>query len=181
MGTKGYYTGIFCGLLAGTAAALLLRLRRKRQMGQSCRYDERQRLAQGLAYKAAFYVLIVYILVATLLEGFEITGMFMSFAGLWLGVCISVSAFAVICIWKDAYLALHERAGVILAGFGAVFLVNLAFAADMLLDGTPMLADGRLAPESLTPVSCVMIAVILAVFLVKLRRSRKLEGEDEGE
>ncbi len=181
MGTKGYYAGVLCGLLAGIAAAVLLRLRRKRRTGESCRYDERQRLAQGLAYKAAYFVLFIYIFLATLLEGLEITGMLMSFAGLWLGVCISVSVFAVICIWKDAYLALHERAGMLLVTFGAVFIFNLVITADLLLSGTPMLADGKLAPESLNLAGCMMTAVILAVFLVKLRRSKRLEEEDEGE
>ncbi len=69
----------------------------------------------------------------------------------------------------------------LLVTFGAVFIFNLVITADLLLSGTPMLADGKLAPESLNLAGCMMTAVILAVFLVKLRRSKRLEEEDEGE
>ncbi|MDE7300312.1 MAG: hypothetical protein K2N94_16055, partial [Lachnospiraceae bacterium] len=153
---------------------------RRWRAGGQCRYDERQQLAQGRAYKTAFFVLLFYIMMATLLENLEITGMLMSFAGLWLGICIAVSVFAVICIWRDAYLSLYERAGTLLVVFGIIFILNLVISIQTILDGTPLIVDGRLGPKCLNLIVSAMLAVILIMFAAKLRYNKRLE-EDEDE
>ncbi|MBO5088039.1 MAG: hypothetical protein J6C01_05135, partial [Lachnospiraceae bacterium] len=110
-----YLLGVICGVAVGLVfVALLVWLTRK--MGgkidldvKKDAYDERQLLARGVAYKFAFYTLLIGMVVIALME--EIAGirLFMSMAGVWVMICISIAVFATICILKDAYMSLYEN------------------------------------------------------------------------
>lgn len=67
------------------------------------KYDERQILARYFAYKVSFFTLISYCFVCGVLSIFKIV--WIEFAlQIFLGVVLSLTVFAVICIAKDAYL-----------------------------------------------------------------------------
>jgi hypothetical protein len=70
-------------------------------------FDERQKVIQGNAYKISFFILILTV-------GFEIISPTLPRGYhqliLLFGVVVSITAYAVICIIKDAYLSLSTKA-----------------------------------------------------------------------
>ncbi len=126
-----YILGMICGILMVAAVVWLFnKLLRKcgGRIGLPCKkgsFDERQLLARGKAYQAAFFTLSGYMALAACLDQvFEIS-ILASYGGLELGFCISLLVFAVICICKDAYMSLYENPLGVVVTFLAIGTMNL--------------------------------------------------------
>ena len=179
MGNVAYILGVLCGFLFGLFVVIVIRRFNKKKSCLKERYDERQKIAQGMAYKTAYFVLLLYIGIVLLLAEGQFTEIFLSFAGLWLGICISISVFVVICIWKDAYISLNENTKVFLLTFGALELMNFIGVVRIILEHEPLIADGKLTSSCLNPITCIMLAVVMTAFYIKLRYNRRCEQEEE--
>lgn len=190
-GRSGYYVlGMICGFLLAYLLMILLRMLIRRlvgntdgRAGMACKpdsFDERQQLARGQAYKRAFFVLTFYVAVVSMLsEGFHIS-IFMSFGGLWLGVCIAIIVFAVNCILHDAYMSLYENAKGLIIMLSCVGILNVLIGLDYLTGEKPFLEDGVIAADSLNLIVGMTMLIILFVFIGRLRYN-KTHLEEDGE
>lgn len=181
MESVGYVLGVLCGLLFGIFLVILIRRINRQKSGLRGCYDERQKIAQGMAYKTAYFVLLLYIGVVLLLAEAKITEIFLSFAGLWLGVCISIAVFVVICIWKDAYISLNENSRIFLMTFGTLGLMNFVGVIHMISEHEPFIVDGKLTTSCLNLITFIMLAVIMAAFCIKSKYNKRCEEEEEVE
>ncbi|MDE6759322.1 MAG: hypothetical protein K2J90_01440 [Lachnospiraceae bacterium] len=153
---------------------------RVERCGRKDSYDERQQLARGKAYKYAFFTLIFYMTVVSLISEFNRISWFMSFCGIWIGVCLSIMVFAVICILEDAYMSLYENAKGIIMIFSIVAIMNLAVIVRVIVERRPILENGAISLDYMNLVVGVMICVILAVFCGKvIYNKRHLDEEEE--
>lgn len=127
MRSMEYYFGFGVGVVGALILWILFfYILKKKGLHEKCEPDERQILARGFAYKVAFYVLLCwsglgYILSCIELFRAEWIGDF-CFAGVILGAFI----YAVICVFRDAYLGVAKkpvREMIILALIGAVNIV----------------------------------------------------------
>lgn len=186
--TQGMYylLGMACGVVFGILLLVLMSWLVQKTGGKVSwgykkdSYDERQLLARGKAYKYAFYTLVIYMAVVSLISEFYGVTLFMSFCGIWIGVCLSVAVFAVICILKDAYMTLYENAKGVIMLFSMIALMNIGVAVRIICEGRPMLVDGRFSVDCVNLVVGIMFCVILAVFCGKVVYNRKsLEAEEE--
>ncbi len=183
---SGYYLlGIICGVAVGIAfVALLACLIRKAggKVNFECRkdsFDERQLLARGVAYKYAFYTLLIGVLVLECLEDiFKIT-MFSSLSGVFFVICISLLVFATICIMKDAYMSLYENAKGILMMFLAIALLNIALVVKNILNGVPFIENGTLSSDYLNLIAGLMFVYIIPLFAARVMYNKKQLEEDE--
>lgn len=194
-----YMLGVFAGLAIGLLAVAAIQWIAKKAGGKfgvfcKCKekaYDERQLLARGQAYKAGFFTLMIYIVIVVFLDEIFDIHFLMSFGGMWLGVCISISVFAIVCILKDAYMSLQENAKGILMVFGGIEVMNICFSLPNLLHGEGLtevvqgVKNGeiyeytKLSVTSMNLTVGILFAVILAAFLGKMWYDRKHENEDE--
>ncbi|MCD8052048.1 MAG: hypothetical protein LUE89_10280 [Clostridiales bacterium] len=117
------------GFAAGVGVTLLvfLLIRRiwqgKWRVGSD--YDERQKAAQGVAYRNAFWTMVVYLLLGWVLNLFDVE-LSTSPLFLFVGVLLGVLVYAVSCILLDAYMGLNDnprRWMVVTAVIAAVNLV----------------------------------------------------------
>lgn len=185
MHNKYYALGIICGFLTAFLIAMLVRwgiLKAGGRISMACKpdsYDERQQLARGIAYKRAFFVLLFYVaVVSTLKEAADIP-IFMSLGGMWLGVCMAVTVFAVTCIVHDAYLSLYENAKGVILMLSGVGVLNLFIGMEYLTGEKPFLENGVLAANSTNLTVGVTFLIIVAVFIGRLRYNKKQLEEDE--
>lgn len=181
-----YYAGMTSGFLcAFIVAAFLFWMKRKMKGGKAgfkglrCSFDERQLLARGTAYKRAFFTLFFFIFGVSMLNELAGIDIFMSFGGMWIGVCISLIVFAITCIVHDAYMSLYENAKGIIMMFSSVGLLNILLGLEYLTGERPFLENGVIVTDSLNLTVGITFFIILIVFLVRLRYSKKQMDEDE--
>ncbi len=183
-----YYLGILCGIVFAILMIAIIRWIVGKMGGRidlpskKDSYDERQLLARGKAYKFAFFTMIFYMSIISLISEFNGISWFMSFCGIWIGVCLSITVFAVICILEDAYMSLYENAKGIIMLFAVVAIMNMGAAVRILLDieGHPLLENGAISVDYLNLVVSVVFFVILTVFCGKVMyNKRHLEEEEE--
>ena len=100
------------GLIAGIAAGLIIfavAVRCCRDKGQyRSKYDERQKIAMGKAYREGFWTLLIAGVIATQLTRIdalqEYTVMIFSIAGF-----IGLEVYVAGCIMRDAYMGLNDK------------------------------------------------------------------------
>ncbi len=180
-----YLLGIICGVAVGLAfVALLVYLTRKMggKVDLECKkgaYDERQLLARGVAYKYAFFTLMIGMVIIALME--EIAGirLFMSMTGVWVMVCISLAVFATICILKDAYMSLYENVKGVVIMFSAIGILNIAIGIGNIVDGTPLIENGVLSVRCTNLIVGLLFIYILPVFIGRVIYNNKQLEEDE--
>lgn len=180
-----YLLGVICGVAMGLAlVALLVWITRKMggKVDLECKkgaYDERQLLARGVAYKYAFFTLLIGMVIIALME--EIAGirLFMSMAGVWVMVCISLAVFATICILKDAYMSLYENVKGVVIMFSAIGILNIAIGIGNIVDGTPLVENGVLSVGCTNLIVGLLFVYILPVFIGRVIYNKQLEEDEE--
>ena len=179
-----YALGLVCGVAVGLVfVALLVWLTRKMggKVDLECKkgaYDERQLLARGVAYKYAFYTLLLGVVSIAILDTMGIK-IFMSLAGIMLIIFVSLAVFATICIMKDAYMSLYENVKGVVIMFSAVALINLVTAISNIVAGTSLIENGELSVCCVNLIVGLLFLYILPVFIGRVIYNNKQLEEDE--
>lgn len=181
-----YYLGVVVGIVIGLVfVAFLSWLIRKmggkvEVGGRKCKefYDERQMIARGQAYKTAFFTLMFYMCIVSFISEFSGNQLLMSFTGIWIGVCLSIIVFAIVCIIKDAYMSLYENAKGIIMMFLVVGISNIGIGI-LNLEKQPIIENEALSIHCINLIMGIMFLIILAVFCGKLLYDRRNTKEEE--
>lgn len=174
-----YVLGLFLGLLVGFGGVALVYTLVYRKHGKPV-YDERQTLAQNKAFKGAFCTLAVYTVAGSLCidmckELFERTMVFAL-----LGLLLSVTVYAVLCIIGDAYVALNKNTRAYVLLFAGLFLVTASACGIRWATGEPPIKDGVIGVMSLMLASALMALTVCVSLLVHSARQARItdDGED---
>ena len=196
-----YVLGVFAGIVMGIVILVVITWIEKKFGGKFGAfskdkekvYDERQFLARGQAYKVGFFTLMFYVMIAVLLDEIFEIHILMSLGGMWIGVCISIAVFAIICIMKDAYMSLQENARGIMIVFGGIGLMNICCSLPNLLHGEGLTEVAqavkygkiyeytKFSTSSMNLTAGILFLILMAVFAGKLWYDRRHEDEDEDE
>lgn len=167
--------GIAVGMLTGLIAGLLLVALLFHKRVLDCTFDERQERARGVAFKYGFFTLLISIFAYGCSE--MILGRWCdAVAGGSLCIGLGMTVFAVVCIWKDAYLSLRERPRQIIPMFLFIGLGNLCISIPRARHGG-LLEDGILTFRAANLILGTMVLVVLAVYLVTALIRRREESE----
>lgn len=119
-----YIAGVLVGIVIVLFAFCftMIFLKKKGLIKKEC-YDERQEREKGKGYKLGFFVALIYylLLMVVQLSGLEIDNGFFTF----LGICLSVGAFAIYCIIKNAYFGYNQPPKGINVLLFVIMLINL--------------------------------------------------------
>lgn len=166
----GLYLGIVTAFIIFFIIAVLLRkVTGGAQTGAGGeKYDERQHLARGKAYRAAYAALMAYLIAYGTLDMLLERPWCTTMVGCAIGICVSVLVFVVMCIFSDAYLSMKEKPAYVIGIFTCLGGVNGGLAAMSLFFGhDPMVEDGMLTYRCLNLIVFVMFIIILAAMLIK--------------
>lgn len=170
-----YALGFLCGFLLIVAIKLVpdMIARRKGKKVEK-KYDERQILARGKAYKASFLITIAIIII----DGYMMERgnmVLASMAGQILLMLIGVAIFATICIANDAYMTIKEQPKAFNISGIIILVMNLVFSYDLLAGKANWLEDGRLSTDTTNFMCAITFLIILAVYNVKRLMDRDEE------
>lgn len=173
--------GVICGICLAAVAVLIIKKLGGKMDGlyREDGYDERQLAVRGLAYKAAYGTLMWYVGIISLLSEILDISWFMSFSGMWLGICLSILVFTVLCIVKDAYMSFYSNAKGILMISSFVGLINLGIGIGVILNRNPLLVDGKLSSLYINLIVGILFCITTITFLGKIIYNRKHREEDE--
>ena len=146
------------------------------------KFDERQQIARGRAFEAGFYTLMLtllgYILCNNVMDisvlGVEI--------GIALCIIVSVGVFAVVGVFKDAFLEYNSSVKSRSILFAILGGLNLVLGLLALHDGQ-LLEDGRLDVSVINlAIGCLMLVVVTCIVVRNALQKKQTaieESEDE--
>ncbi len=172
MFTIGFFVGVLIAILFAFVAYLIFnRITTGQWNFRRREYDERQKVAQGLAYRDTFWVLIALLwgwFMAQLAElplptSNAVITLLITFAG--------IAVYAVECIFRDAYMGLHDKPVRWVVLSLMILVINLIV----------VWVNYQVGNTYWINLMCViMLGVVLAAFGIKALMKRGAEsGEDE--
>ena len=173
---KTWLMGFYVGFAVVLVLFFVIFIIRNRKNGAP-EYDERQITARNLAYKYAFFILLVYCALCGFLDVTGIKWATLT-ALLFIGTMASATVFAVICILRDAYEGINERRNTSLVLFGIIGVVNLGTFVMNIVKGVPYFTDGLLNENVTTPGLAVMFLSLTAAQLIKNRMDKKAADDE---
>lgn len=177
MNSNAYIMGVVAGVLIVAAAALTVYFLFKKKSGPA-KYDERQQVIRGKAYKYAFLILFSYSMLNGLFQlatGIEWAD---AMTSSFIGVCISGTVFVITCIKNDAYFAINQNPKTYYILFSGIFLLNLSIGMQNLSRSSTMfIKDGKL---NFYVQNFIAAAVMLAMIIAMMFRAHsvKRNGSD---
>lgn len=172
----GIVTGIVVAVLLVVLMAVLFRKQGGAGFGRA-KYDERQLLARGKAYRAGFFTVLIYELLYAFGDLMELRWT-VPFTGVMIGLFLGIAVFGVVAICQDAYLSLNEKPRGWYPLWGIIILANGACVASQAVH-QELIQDGMLTTNWLNALCCGLFVVILVAQLLHSVRSRREEMEDE--
>lgn len=174
-----HISGFILGLLFGLAVvAGVWHLYRRLSVKNSSpavpdKFDERQQRYRGMAYKWGFYTLCFYLVALGCIEivVHKLPGDFLTLS--FLGIALSFTVFAFVCIRYDAYLKLWEKPKGVIAIFLLLAVFNISIGLVNINNGYNVVF---LDYHYINLICGLMLVVILVYFIARnLSRSKDEE------
>ena len=142
------------------------------------KYDERQLVARNAAFKTAFLVLAGYCFLCACLNLLDIRWA-ASEIQMLIGVIISITAFACICINKDAYFGFNDKHPIIFIVL--IYLLSIVTTVCVfcfIYKGEPLISNGQVSIfviNLVTPICCALVGTIALVRYFRRMKNGDLE------
>ena len=153
---------------------------RKRKGELPPQYDERQLLLRGRAYRSAFWVLVAYICANGMFNFIAKTVWADAMTSSFVGICLAITIFIVVCIKRDAYFPVNQQSGFYLGLLVFITLSNLATGVIRLLHERDSFFTGGALNYNVMPfVIFAMFATVLAALMIRRLRAKMKSEKSE--
>lgn len=170
-----YVIGAIFGIIVGVIAGIVVLLLTKKDKSLKYKFDERQEIIRGRAFKYAFFTVLIYDAVGAflgkVLEQFADVGVI-----LFLGIVLGVLVCSIYCIWNEGYFSLNANPKRVIIMFIVIAVCNLLLGIRQVwYEG--LFEDGKMIFLNSANLICGLMAlVLLLVFIVK-QICKKREAE----
>ena len=165
----GFAVGI---MMVAIVIAVIAKITRKKCAGKG-EYDERQQIARGKAYTAAYATLLIYLMFWMILRSLEIP-FFATSLSVFAGALLSLAVFVAYAIFHDAYFKASESPKHWLIIICAAGVMNLGIGVWHLIRETTL--QGRLYENYNLFVGLLLVAT-LAFIVIKRALDRRQEED----
>lgn len=174
-----YILGFLCGLILSVGVVYLLFYVYKRVSTKNIepskvnQFDERQQRYRGMAYKYSYSTLCLYLVALGCVQAAmdKLPGDFLTLA--FLGIVLSITVFALICIRHDAYLSIWEKPKQIIVLLVILAIFNIVIGLVIINNGTNV---AFLDYHYINLICGLMLVIILIYFIIRqLSRSKDEE------
>lgn len=176
MKSLAYTLGFICGILAVAVIGVIIGIIAKKANGgkEPAKYDERQEAIRGIVFKKAFYTLVVYNIAYGVFD--MATGIVWCdrFTGVFIGICLALTVFAVCSIMSGAYFRIDEKPTVWVSVIAVVSLINAIISIIRIVNGE-FIIDGMLSYNSVNLIVALMFLAVLIAMAVKRARDKRSE------
>lgn len=138
------------------------------------KYDERQLLVRGNAFKYAFFTMLIYNVIAYILYLCEANLPLFPDTLFMLGVLVGLMVFVTYSIWNDAYYALNENKKQVNTFLIVIGILNLGIGISHLFDGTAIV-NGKLAVGSINLICGILLIYVFIVNIIKFLVDKRSE------
>lgn len=158
--------GIVIGIVIGLLIAALVSYVCKTNGKFKSEFDERQELARGKAFKAAFYGNLIMSAVFIFLDIFEVVIPAERSVIIFFGLSVNILVYAVVSIFTDAYMGLNDNKGRYIITFIVIAIINLILSA---VNGSffGLITDGKLNYKSINLMCAIELIVIIVSLIIK--------------
>lgn len=139
-------------------------------------YDERQKLARGKAFRAAYFVLLAYFVLDQIVKIFLGHDWCDSTSGLGLGVSLSITVFGIVSVLNDAYVGINQNVVKNTAILGVVGMLNVILGAKSLIDTKNIIVHGVLTS---VPLNLTIGAALVIVAITLIIRNKCVKQQEE--
>ena len=142
------------------------------------KYDERQRLEQGKAFKLGFFTLLI---TTGMLAVFDLSH---SHPGESYGIYyvmalfVSISVYIAYCIWTESYFAINQNTTKVLIFFALISILNLAISIVNIYHGL-IFVNGHLTFRVLNIMCALLFVVVFITTLIRKMVNAKKAASDE--
>ena len=172
--------GFVCGIVVSALLVWAL-LRRFNTDGKTkTQYDERQKVARGVGFMYAFYVLAAWIVVLIAIDMMEVTLPITDTVLYFTGIVVSGLVLSWYCIMHDAYWGMNSNVKFYTRFLIAIGALNIIAGIGEIVNGN-MFEDGVLSNLFINFEAGILIAGIGVFLLIKKRRDGIESAEDVDE
>ena len=168
--------GLLVGLLAGFLLAEFLLFGKDSEK----RFDERQILEQGKAFKIGFFVLLITIEAIIILNFSGLASVADYPVFYQIAIFLGLLSYVVYCIWHESYFAINEKSTRVIILFAFIAAINIVIGIINAIHGQ-IIVDGRITFRILNPLCAILFIVIFATMLLKRIANSKNASADEEE
>lgn len=139
-------------------------------------FDERQELARGKAFRAAYFTLLGYLVISEIISSSLNREWCNGITNLGFGVSISLTVFAMVCIIKDAYIGFNQKTirNIVIQITIGVF--NMFFGICSLIENHEYVTDDTITSIPLNlPMGVLLIVVAITLFIKTLHDRSEAE------
>ena len=143
------------------------------------KYDERQILEQGKAFKLGFFATLVALGLAITADLFDIVTRIDPRALYGSAIFVGLTFYVIYWVWHEAYFGLNQRTVPIMIMLGAIGLLNTFLSVSNILTGQ-LIENGRITFRIMNLFCAVVFLVLFATLLIKkLSTAKNDDSEDE--
>lgn len=172
-----YAFGTYCVIVI-VLIAIVYVIRKKSGL-MSEKYDERQKIIQGIGYKYGFFAMLISSMAyGLLIGGFDIP--IHPAVGITACAFMGVGVFAGYCIWKDAYFGIsgNDKKTIILMVL--VVIVNVLSVVSHIMADT-LIEDGVLGISAMNALCALLFLAMLVVIAAKRWKIGKADDRSKEE
>ncbi len=159
-----YRIGFLAGILSGGILAILLVRLIRTDRTLKCKYDERQQLIQGRAFKYGFFSWMFFDGFCILADiGLEVRWLDRSTV-LFLGMLVGMTVYVSYSIWHDGYFSMNQNPRKVLALLVLAAVLNMLCAARNIYAHQGVLENGVVSFHY----SCNLLMAAFSVFLLSV-------------
>ena len=144
------------------------------------KFDERQILEQGKAFKIGFFVMFITVEALIILNITGLANVADYSVFYQTAVLLGILTYVIYCIWTESYFAINQKSTGIIISFAFIALVNLAIGIFNIIYGQ-MIVDGKITFRILNLLCAVLFVIIFATMLLKRIVNAKSSSADEEE
>lgn len=172
-----YAFGMYCVIVI-VLIAIVYVIRKK--SGLMCeKYDERQKIIQGMGYKYGFFAMLISSMAYGLtMGGFDIP--IHPAVGITACAFLGVGVFAGYCIWKDAYFGISGNCKKTIILMALVTIANVLAVVSHIMADT-LIEDGVLGISAMNALCALLFLAMLVVIAVKRRKISKTDDPSKEE
>ncbi|MCR5399055.1 MAG: hypothetical protein K6E68_05905 [Lachnospiraceae bacterium] len=169
--------GMTLGLIVGLIIAIVIIKYANKNNKFKTEYDERQKIERGKGYTIAFYTLVAYESLMSLLSIGDIELPLHDFAIHFTGIVIAITVHCVYCIWKEVYWGLNNDRKKYMMVFALCIVLNALPVLGNALAGN-LFDNGKIGLAMLNIMVLIMLVIVVITMLIK-GMVNKNTGTDE--
>lgn len=169
--------GILYGVMAGIVLVFLMLSIINKDDANGIKYDERQELARGRAFKIGFFTEMIGICAYILIKAMDVSVPMDDEVTVSVILFIGIAAFVTSSIVNDAYFTMTEDKRKVIIFFCLIATTNIIVAIINAVDGK-LVVNGKLTISSINLMCAILLTYVMVVMLVKYFRDKGADDEE---